>query len=357
MTSVSGYYVVSAPCCGALYEKTAYSSINMSGWKRWSDGLEGGTLYDSPDYVCRCECGHFFLTNGAEELEYVRFRRFKEQLKDPQEEPVRPQTLPYVDQREAFDLVYNRAQLPGGEVEAFIRLMAWQALNDEYRVKEPDGWSGLDLEFISKFRTNMVNRNEPWRSLPTDETEALQQANLKKLIPLIESLFPKKHLLIGNAYRALGDQEKAIDRFNRVTDELPKIVDYLIKETKAGNRKVIRIDPPEWFDDLVMPEPWVNTKAGKDSIILTSKWFWFKIFGMLNQVWALIEPRADSDEVTIYWIDDNASIIKSEEYASEGKAWTALERDGYKLFEDEPDVWEIMCPPGGPYKLTQLDQV
>lgn len=358
MTSVRGYYVVKAPCCGALYEKTAYSSINLSGWERWSDGFEDGSLYSNPDNVCHCECGRFFLSADAEEVDYVRFRSWKEQEEHPEEEPIRPQPLPYVTQRDAFELVYNLTPLPSGEIEAFLRLLVWQALNEKDRVKESENWS--DTWAQSELRKILGDKyNEPkleaWILMPDAQREKMCQENLVELIPLLESKFPSWHLLIGNAYRALGDQKKSIDCFNMVTGESPKIVQYLIGQTQLSNKKVIRIDPPEWLDPVEMPEPWVNTKPGKNPITLTSRWFWFKIFGMLNQLWALIEPQADSETVTIYWIDDNASIIKSEEFASEDLAWAELQGQGYKLFEEEQDVWEIMCPPGGPYSFMNKE--
>ncbi|MGV1017559.1 MAG: hypothetical protein ACOYBW_09295 [Fluviibacter phosphoraccumulans] len=356
MTTVSGYHVVKTPCCGAIYSKTAYGSINFAGWQRWSDGEESGVLYSNDESVCHCECGQYFLTKDADQLEYIRYRSWKQIVEKTENEPVQPKILPYLTQRDAFELVSQGTKLPSGEIEAFIRLLVWQALNDRDRVAKSDDLSEFDLGFISRLRGNFVKKNEPWKSLPDDEAILMHRANLVELTPLLEAWFPKSHFLIGNAYRALGEHEKAIDRFEKVNNEPESIVNYLIKKAEAGYEKVVRIDPPEWLDELVMPEPWINTKPGKNPIALSSKRFWFKIFGMLNQLWALIEPRTDSEEVTVYWIDDNASIVKSGEFISEQAAWIALEDSGFILFEDERDVWEIMCPPGGPYKLKPVDQ-
>lgn len=350
MTSLSGYYLVKAPCCGKMYAKTAYASINMMNWERWSDGDEGGALYSNDQSVCHCECGEYFLTKDIEQVELVRLKKGKDLEADSKNAPVRPNSLPYIFKQEAFELISKGVTLPGGKIEAFIRLLVWQALNDKDRPAKSDESSEFASDFIRRLRINLIKKNEPWRTLPDDEAQAIQHENLVKLIPLLESWLPKSHFLIGNAYRALGEFGKAIDRFNNVTNEPKNIVKHLVKKAEAGYSKVVRIEPPDWMDELVMPEPWVNTKPGKDLLTLSSKWFWFKIFGMLNQVWALIEPRSDSDEVTVYWIDDNASIIDSAEFASEAAAWSELESEGYKLFEDSPDVWEIMCPPGGPYK-------
>lgn len=354
MTTVSGYYIVQAPCCEMLYSKTAYGSINMMNWQRWSDGQEGGSLYGAPEEVCHCDCGQFFMAKDAKQCDFVRFKYWGHQPTNPENEPVRPKALRYVFQEEAFNLVYQCCGLPGGKIEACIRLLVWQALNEADRVKSEDDWADSRTWVVAELRKKLGNQfkepePKPWEMLSKNQVKALQLANLSKLIPLLESFFPERHLLIGNAYRALGEEQKAIDQFNRECNESRKIVQHLINETKAGNRKVIRIEPPEWLPELVMPEPWVNTKPGKNPITLTSRWFWYKIFGMLNQVWALIEPLANSESVTIYWIDDNARIIESRIFDSEELASSALEHDGFKQFENEPDVWEIMCPPGGPY--------
>ena len=354
MTSVSGYNVVKAPCCEMLYSKTAYGSINMMNWQRWSDGQEGGSLYGASEEVCCCDCGQFFMAKDAIQCEFVRFKYWGHQPKDPENEPVRPKALPYVFQEGAFNLVYQGCGLPGGKIEACIRLLVWQALNEADRVKSEDDWAESRAWVVAELRKKLGNQfkepePKPWKRLSKNQVEALQLANLSNLIPLLESFLPERHLLIGNAYRALGEERKAIDRFNRDTKESRKIVQHLINETKVGNRKVIRIEPPEWLPELVMPEPWVNTKPGKNPITLTNKWFWFKIFGMLNQIWALIEPLADSESVTVYWIDDSARILRSQEFATEEEARNALVQDGYRLFEHESEVWEILCPPGGPY--------
>lgn len=351
MTTLSGYHVVKAPCCGMLYSKTAYGSINMMSWERWSDGLERGKLYSNPQSVCHCACGQFFLTKDAEQIDYVRQWYTGDQSKNPENEPARPNPLPYVFQEDAFELTYHFRDLPGGKIEAYIRLLVWQALNDKDRKKEEcwsDKWALEELRKVLG-REFTEKKPNPWDLLPHDKFEAFKFSNLEKLIPLLKSSFPKDHLLVGNAYRAMGDHLQAIKWFSLAENESPKTVQHLIKEAEAGNSKVVRIEPPEWLDAVEMPEPWVNTKRLKNPIELSSKSFWFKIFGMLNQVWALIEPLADSESVTVYWIDDNASIIESRVFESENLASAELECEGFKLFEEEPDVWEMMCPPGGPY--------
>ena len=37
MTSIN-FGVVAAPCCGARYLEPQFASINIEGWKEWSDG-------------------------------------------------------------------------------------------------------------------------------------------------------------------------------------------------------------------------------------------------------------------------------------------------------------------------------
>ena len=100
----------------------------------------------------------------------------------------------------------------------------------------------------------------------------------------------------------------------------------------------------------VMPEPYPNNRPGKNPLLIKSQDFWFKIFGMLNQLWALIEEDTDNGKVVVYWINDLSVIVKSQEFGSCDEAQQYLESDGYRLFELSRHVWSILCPPGNPYK-------
>lgn len=100
----------------------------------------------------------------------------------------------------------------------------------------------------------------------------------------------------------------------------------------------------------VMPEPYPNNRPGKNPLLIKSQNFWFKIFGMLNQLWALIEEDTNNGKVVVYWINDLSVIVKSQEFGSCDEAQQYLESDGYRLFELSRHVWSILCPPGNPYK-------
>lgn len=100
----------------------------------------------------------------------------------------------------------------------------------------------------------------------------------------------------------------------------------------------------------VMPEPYPNNSPGKNPLLIKSQDFWFKIFGMLNQLWALIEEDTNNGKVVVYWINDLSVIVKSQEFGSCDEAQQYLESDGYRLFELSRHVWSILCPPGNPYK-------
>lgn len=99
----------------------------------------------------------------------------------------------------------------------------------------------------------------------------------------------------------------------------------------------------------VMPEPYPNNRPGKNPLLIKSQDFWFKIFGMLNQLWVLIEDAADSERVVVYWINDISAIVKSQEFANREEAKQFIQKDGYRLFGLSRDVWSILCPPGNPY--------
>lgn len=356
MTSISGFNIVKAPCCGALYQSTAYASLNMLGWQRWSDGHEGGSLYHPTNQICQCTaCNKLFLATQVEQVEFVSYKSKRD---NPQLDKPEAPLLPYLKAAQAYEHVKAAATFPSQQIECGIRLQIWRSLNTNERREKAalgeDEFESGTRYFIERFGFRRDSQ-EPWESMSDSEIVALQKANLKKLIPLLELCQPENLFLIGNAYRALGDKTNAIACFEKSTQESTNVRTHFVEQAKAGDRSVIRIEPPEWREPIKMPEPWINTCPGKNPLVLSSQFFWFKIFGMLNQLWAVIEPSIDSESVTIYWIDDNACLFKSQEFAGEQDAWDFLAIEGYKRFEEELGVWEILCPPGGPYQLKEKD--
>jgi len=51
MTSID-FGVVAAPCCGARYLAPQGVSINLEGWKEWSDGYGAGDRWVTAKSVC-----------------------------------------------------------------------------------------------------------------------------------------------------------------------------------------------------------------------------------------------------------------------------------------------------------------
>ena len=99
----------------------------------------------------------------------------------------------------------------------------------------------------------------------------------------------------------------------------------------------------------VMPEPIPNNRPGKNPLVLKSQDFWFKIFGMLNQLWALIEEDPESGHVVVYWIDDNSGVRKKREFPTAQAAEMFLLEDGYRLYSQDRRAWAFLIPPGNPY--------
>ncbi len=105
----------------------------------------------------------------------------------------------------------------------------------------------------------------------------------------------------------------AIEHYKQVHDSDEAAAEHLIELAKAKSTRVIRIEPPDWMEPQQKPEPWRRPFLPPEHQDIQSRDYWFKIFGMLNQVWVLIDkPDEGCDAVAVFHIDDNFTIINLE---------------------------------------------
>lgn len=332
MTSIRGYHVVSAPCCGARYARPAYLSINLSGWHRWTDGYTFGRLYRRHPSVCLCSCGAYFMASDAEQMAYVDFG-------DDVTEKL--PALPWLSDKQAYAAIEERRPFPDAQIECEARLQYWHLLNHRYRVMDESHEAGL--------RTMQAS---PCRSLTEAEIDERIFANLEQLTPLLEKFHSSDSFLIGEACRARGLMDEAIAHFKRAAKEEPAIIEHLIELANARMQRLVRIEPPDWQEKPKRPEPWINRRPYGETVNLASRDYWFKIFGMLNQLWALIEPCRQDSGVTLYKIDDNSGIVDTHWFTDEGLARVYLLQHGWQRYEAAPDAWSFLVPPGGIFHFS-----
>lgn len=116
MTSISGYSIKGAACCGARYKTPRYASMNFMSSAYWTDGYREQSLMPNDHGLRRCTCGKFFLQRDLVEMAQV------DQSDLPWPPRVPPEDLP---------LAIAQAESPAVELAA--RRDYWQHLNHAYR--------------------------------------------------------------------------------------------------------------------------------------------------------------------------------------------------------------------------------
>lgn len=269
MTSISGYRIVSAPCCGKSYNDPAYASINTRDWHRWSDGHAFGSLYQPTPPVCLCACGAYFLADEA--------TAGQAGLDDSHHA-----TMPWLRDRQAHIAIEKHHHFTDGRVECEVRLQYWHLLNHRYRI--------TDNEEVPNPR---MTSEGIWSALTDDETDERIRSNLERLTPLLEKYRPDNLFLIGEAYRARGLMAEAIAHFRRASKVETPVIEHLIELANVGAQRVVRIEPPDWHEKPKKPEPWVNPHPHGEIIDLASRDYWYSGFSLRQQGWALVDPCRD----------------------------------------------------------------
>lgn len=68
MTRVAGFRQVRVPCCGKVYVRPNYRSINFMADENWTDGWREASLMPNDTGLRRCQCGQFLLMRETESL-------------------------------------------------------------------------------------------------------------------------------------------------------------------------------------------------------------------------------------------------------------------------------------------------
>ena len=247
MTSVSGYSLIKAPCCGAAYTTPKYASINLTAKEYWSDGHKEAALYVEDGGLRKCSCGGFYLLRDATR---------------PEQEP-EPDTPP-AQRLEPEDLL-QAIQSTSKPIELWARRLYWRHLNQGYRAayraridavdqggNRPGGRSGSRSRWTELVgRALRLKKSEPPSgpaepvSFPAYEPSATQIANMERLIELIQQggheVQAPDMVEVAELYRELGLFEQARGAMARASHDrtrLPMklITDMITKEQRAPFR-------------------------------------------------------------------------------------------------------------------------
>ena len=92
---------------------------------------------------------------------------------------------------------------------------------------------------------------------------------------------------------------------------------------------------------------------GKE-VVISNNDFWVNIVDFLQQYWALVEQKKDSNEVTVYFINEGSGIFASMGFDSNEIAEKALMQNGFKKYNDPLEKYqEYLNPPLKPYFMIQ----
>ena len=75
--------------------------------------------------------------------------------------------------------------------------------------------------------------------------------------------------------------------------------------------------------------------------------FWVKIVEFLQQNWAVIE--SEEDGANVYFVTDLSEIFDEMAFGDQFEAATALTRNGFELFGDDPEHRRFLRIPEPPY--------
>jgi hypothetical protein len=86
-----------------------------------------------------------------------------------------------------------------------------------------------------------------------------------------------------------------------------------------------------------------------DEIVqITSRDLWFKVVGMLQQNWALIDAAPEGG-VVVWFVSDASGVFDQLRLPSENAARQALARNGFCRFADDAGAQQMLRRPEPPY--------
>jgi hypothetical protein len=89
-----------------------------------------------------------------------------------------------------------------------------------------------------------------------------------------------------------------------------------------------------------------------ESINIKSRDYWFKVVGMLQQNWALIEAISAGCP-RVYFFGDTSGVFDELEFASAASAGEALRRNGFARYDEDPEVQRFIARPKPPFTRQQ----
>lgn len=232
MTSIAGYNLNVAPCCGAHYRTPCYRSINFMAWEYWTDGYRDGSLMPNDHGLRQCTCGQFVLMS---ELEFLCQAGDSE---EPYPESVKPEDLPQAIAQARTPAIERAARLSHllhlnhdyraryrahREAEEAATRAAWEAQNPDTRT----WWQKLRKVHARQY---IRPENSPFTYPPYELTDA-QRDNLNALVRMQQD--PDLQLdCVSRAefHRELGQFEQAAKALKELKEDDQDVTSRLIAD-------------------------------------------------------------------------------------------------------------------------------
>lgn len=212
MTSIAGYNISAAPCCGKTYRTLRYRSMNFSAWEYWTDGHTEGGLMPNGYGLRKCHCGAFYLRREMVDLGEVD----ESELENP-------------SHVQAEDLPKAIANGRNDQVGMAARLEYWQHLNHAYRDSYRAHRDAEEAATKATWELANPDTRSLWQKLrkvpaptyvrsssspftyPPFEPTLVQQDNMCALLLLINSEDKRRAYLqeIVELHRELGEFDEA----------------------------------------------------------------------------------------------------------------------------------------------------
>jgi hypothetical protein len=88
--------------------------------------------------------------------------------------------------------------------------------------------------------------------------------------------------------------------------------------------------------------------AMNEELVIASRDYWVKVVDMLQELWALIEPR-EGNGCTVYFILGDNTVFDELPFMDEKEAKASLRRNGYWVYADDKESQEFIVPPESPF--------
>lgn len=240
MTSVSGYDIVTAPCCGARFRKLKFQSVAAHLLDMWSDGYVGGHAGLQISPVVWCACGRYLRSSDLAVTDYLDGVSFLDERNDEEAQLQRLPPIPYLSALNVFSLVISGIDALPEDMACMVRLLLWQHLNtpDRRYPNAPTGPGSAHHWRMNRCKAGLIPHFDvPIDLLSPDQIGEIYDANLRALTPMLMRHFASLPLLIGDSMRAQGAMQDAIDWWDATTEPSDSAA-QLRQLALDGNRKV-----------------------------------------------------------------------------------------------------------------------